>query len=50
VLTLEAKMNARRHIHHLHSGWPSPYVGVLAAVLFGIAVLGVFSMLLWLSR
>src|SRR3954470_10222715 len=46
----EANMIVRRHIHHVHSGWPSPYVGVLAVVLFGVAVLGVFSMLLWLAR
>jgi hypothetical protein len=46
----EANMIVRRHIHHVHSGWPSPYVGVLAVVLFGVAVLGVFSMLLWLTR
>jgi hypothetical protein len=45
----EARMTGR-HIHHVHSGWPSPYVGVLAVVLFGVAVAGVFSMLLWLAR
>jgi hypothetical protein len=50
AIILEANMTVRRHIHHVHSGWPAPYVGVLAAVLFGVAVLGVFSMLLWLTR
>jgi hypothetical protein len=40
----------RHHVHHVHSGWPSPYVGFVAAALFGVAVLGVFSMLLWLTR
>jgi hypothetical protein len=40
----------RHHVRHVHSGWPSPYVGLIAAVLFGVAVMGVFSMLLWLNR
>lgn len=40
----------RHHVHHIHSGWPSPYVGVIAVVLFGAAVIGVFSMLVWLTR
>ncbi len=40
----------RHHVRHVHSGWPSPYVGLIAAVLFGVAVMGVFSMLLWLTR
>lgn len=43
-------MTMRRYIHHDHSGWPAPYVGVIAAVLFGILVMGVFSLLLWLTR
>ncbi|HEX8111935.1 MAG TPA: hypothetical protein VF516_29585 [Kofleriaceae bacterium] len=46
----EANMTVRRHVHHVHSGWPSPYIGVIAAILFGAAVLGVFSMLLWITR
>jgi hypothetical protein len=50
ALSREANMTVRRYIHHDHSGWPSPYVGVIAAVLFGIVVMGVFSMLLWLTR
>jgi hypothetical protein len=40
----------RHHVRHVHSGWPSPYAGLIAPVLFGVAVLGVFSMLLWLAR
>ena len=40
----------RHHVHHIHSGWPSPYIGLIAVVLFGAAVLGVFSMLAWLTR
>lgn len=40
----------RHHVRHVHSSWPSPYVGLIAAVLFGVAVTGVFSMLLWLTR
>ncbi|HEX3475249.1 MAG TPA: hypothetical protein VHT91_09525 [Kofleriaceae bacterium] len=43
-------MTVRRHIHHAHTGWPSPYVGLIGAVLFGIVVIGVFSMLVWLAR
>jgi len=43
-------MTVRRHVHHVHTGWPSPYVGFVAAVLFGVAVTGVFSMLLLLTR
>lgn len=43
-------MTVRRHVHHVHTSWPSPYVGFVAAVLFGIAVMGVFGMLLWLTR
>jgi len=50
VLTREAAMTVRRHVHHVHSSWPSPYVGLIAAVLFGVAVMAVFSMLLWLTR
>src|SRR6185436_20387101 len=29
-------MTVRRHVHHVHTGWPSPYVGFVAAVLFGV--------------
>ncbi len=43
-------MTVRRHIHHVHSSWPAPYTGVIAAVLFGVVVTGVFTMLLWLTR
>lgn len=43
-------MTVRHHVHHVHTGWPSPYVGFVAAALFGIAVTGVFGMLLWLTR
>ena len=43
-------MTLRRHVHHVHSSWPSPYVGLIAAILFGAAVIGVFSMLVWLMR
>lgn len=50
VLTREATMTVRHHVHHVHTGWPSPYVGFVAAALFGIAVTGVFGMLLWLTR
>lgn len=50
TLTLEAAMTVHRRIHHVHTGWPSPYVGLIAAALFGVAVIGVFSMLLWLTR
>lgn len=38
------------HVRHIHSGWPAPYAGVIAAILFGVVVMGVFSMLLWLTR
>jgi hypothetical protein len=50
VLTRETAMTIRRHVHHVHSSWPSPYVGLIAAILFGAAVIGVFSMLVWLTR
>jgi hypothetical protein len=43
-------MTARHRVHHVHSGWPAPYTGVIAALLFAVAVMGVFSMLLWLTR
>jgi len=43
-------MTARRHINHVHSGWPAPYTGVIAAVLFAIAVLVTFNLLLSLSH
>jgi hypothetical protein len=43
-------MTVRRHVHHVHTGWPSPYVGFIAAVLFGVTVMGVFSLLLLLTR
>jgi hypothetical protein len=50
VLTREAAMTVRHHVHHVHSSWPAPYTGVIAAILFGAAVIGVFSMLVWLTR
>ena len=35
-------------VNRIFDAWP--YVGLIAAVLFGVAVMGVFSMLLVLTR
>lgn len=36
----------RHHIRHVHSSWPTPYAGVIAAALFALAVVGFFSLIL----
>jgi hypothetical protein len=43
-------MTVRHHVHHVHSGWPSPYVGVIAAGLFALAVAGFFGLIALLAR
>lgn len=40
-------MTARRHpVHHVHSSWPAPITGLIAAFLFA-AVLIVYAVLLF---
>jgi hypothetical protein len=48
VVPAGGHMTTRRHLHHVHSGWPAPYAGVIAAVVFGVAI--AFFALLWLTR
>jgi len=33
-------VHTSRHVRHVHAGWPASYTGVIAAVLFGLAVVG----------
>ena len=35
----------RRHIHHVHAGWPAPITGVIGAIVFA-AVLAAYAVLL----
>jgi hypothetical protein len=35
-----------RHVRHVHAGWPASYTGVIAAVLFGLAVVG-YAIAIW---
>ncbi len=39
-------MTARRHyVRHVHTGWPAPYTGVIAAIAFAIAIVGFVSLI-----
>lgn len=39
-----------RHVRHVHSGWPAPYAGMIAAVLFGVVVVGFLTMIVLIMR
>ena len=38
-------MTTRRHVHHVHAGWPAPITGVIVALVFA-SILAAYAVLL----
>jgi len=41
----EDLMVTRRHIHHVHSGWPAPMTGLIVSLVFA-AILAAYAVML----